>query len=168
MVFKTKMLLATSIFVALGLVLGGLYVFDRRSEQPHGPRPLFANKWVGNPETGRYGWMYDSTSLSNGTKIAYDEEFNLLVVGKSDKELVLVGREGNDVGASYLADGREVSRVRIPFRRDSATLFDRSGVIQIVNLENTRARDLFKAIDKDRAEIGKIFHLSAPPPNSPW
>jgi hypothetical protein len=143
------LLLAIVALVALGFAM-----------TPKSSRPLFANRKQGDPETGRTGWWIDRVILPNGTTAEYDDEENILVVGKRDTPndlLLMPGRNGALMTAGYKG-----TTINLPIWKNSAILFDKTGMLRVIFLERTQARDLFNAINKDHSEIERIFEPAGP------
>jgi hypothetical protein len=111
-----------------------------------------------DPETGREGWHVDAIVLGDSSIVEYDDEFNILVVGRraSSSELLLMpGRYGAHMCAGYAN-----TTISLPLWRDSAISFDKSGIQKIIYLGNKRASVIFSAIRADHAAIDKVFEVT--------
>lgn len=126
---------------------------------------MFANRIVGDPETGRSGPMIDTIHLSDGPMVQYDDQENILVAGKGDPAaavLLMPGPKDGGLVAGYIDNPKRETTVYLPRWRDSAILFDRKGVLRVIFLKSAKAKDLFRAIELNHREFDRLFGAKAP------
>jgi len=159
--FNLKIVFLVTIGLALLLLICILCIAKHESAPLSGQRPLFANQKIADPENGMVGWkIMNPLYLNDGTFVVFDDLENILVAGRqgnSSDLLTIPGRNGlSNTGAGF---------VKLPIRKNTAILFDRNGVIEVVDLPGkSSARELFGAITKDSNELRRLFEVAASRP----
>jgi len=160
---RSTIIITTGVIVIVGLAIFVLLALVGGFRMPWSTQPLFSS-WALDSETARSGWGVNmGGTTDNLVDMRYDDPYNILVVGEKTPgihELILYSNERRSdyIRVSYfISGGQMIADIRLPLWKNSAILFDKTGLLRVVFLEKTKARELCNAIQKDPSTIDRIF-----------